>query len=234
MPEARLTDRAYFRLKNCRAHVSIPNRTIRVIRPDFTQVLYRFGADWSFRRLTFRNMTPGYKCSFDHITGTDKRGHTISASGAIEQAHQEDLAVLARDVRWPQCADGRIVALYEDGQQSEGTELWVPFESGHVDGDAAANVRARESPANIAIGRFENRKMRFAGIVLLATDWASVGTIFFQVRSPFDRMPYSDVGPAVIQPEGELHWTYFDAARSEYVKCKSGHEWRKLTGVGVG
>ncbi len=234
MPEARLTDRAYFRLKNCRAHLSVPNRTIRVIRPDFTQVLYRFGADWSFRRLTFRNMTPGYKCSFDRITGTEKRGHTITAAGSIDPAHREDLALLGRDVRWPESADGRIVAMYQDGQRSEGAELWAPFESGHIYGDVSAKVSERETPANIAIVRFEGRKMRFTGIVLLASDWASVGTIFFQVRSPFDRTPYSDIGPAVIEPEGDLHWTYFDPARSEYVKCKSGHEWRELSGAGVG
>ncbi len=227
MAEARTTTRVDFLLRNCRARIDVPRRRVLVTRPDFQQALLVFDPGWAFRRMTFRKLAPGYGCDFDRVRGREGPGHTVTVEGELERAREADLELLRQDIVWPPSPVDCLEVTHEDGSTARLLEYWVPFEGGCLYLDARRKRAEEETPANIGVARFVGSKMRFLGIVLFASDWAEVGTVFLQARSPFDRMPYNDRGPAVIQPAGDLLWTLYDEVRGEYVRCKSRADWMK-------
>lgn len=227
MAEARTTTRVDFVLRNCRARIEVPRRWIAITRPDFQQVLLRFGPDWEFRRMTFRKLAAGYGCSFDRVRGREGNGHTVSLEGELERAREDDLELLRKDIAWPASPVDCVISTHEDGTEGRSLEYWVPFENGCLYCDARRKRAEEETPSNIGVARFVGGKMRFLGVVLFASDWADVGTVFLQSRSAFDRMPYNDRGPAVLLPEGDLQWTLYDEVSKEYIRCKSRADWLK-------
>jgi hypothetical protein len=228
--EARTTTRVDLLLRNSRTRVEISERRIRVTRPDFQQLLYCFGPSWEFNRVTFRKLTQGYGCSFEHVRGREGTGHTILATGEMERAREDDLALLREDLVWAESPAGSLVVTHEDGSVVAAHEHWVPFDGGCLYLDARVRNAETETPSNIGIVRFAGTKMRFMGIVLFASGWGDVGAAFFQTRSAFDRTPYNADGPAVIMPEGDMHWTHYDEVAGEYIHCKSRYDWQKRRG----